>query len=79
MTRLQVSWSELECSMDDARHGPRVARTQDGDLDVGTRRRLDVEPPERGSGHVGGDGAIARREHRGKDPLITGPGVCRMA
>jgi len=79
LARLDISRSEVKRSMDDARHCAGVPRASDGDLDLGTRWRRDVEPQEGGGGHVGGDGALARRKHRREDALFSGPGVGGVA
>jgi hypothetical protein len=75
LAQLNVSRTEVKCSMDDARYGAGVTGAPDGDLDLRTRCRCDVEPPEHGRRHVGGDGALPRRKHRGQYPLIGGRGV----
>jgi hypothetical protein len=65
--------------MNDPGHGTGVTRATDGDLDLGALSCDAVESPERGGGHVGGDGAIARRKDCTKDALLARRRVRRVA
>jgi hypothetical protein len=75
LARLDVSRSEVKSSMEDARHCAGVPRASDRDLDLGVWWRGDVEPPQDGGGHVGGDGALAGRKHGGEYALLSGGGI----